>query len=63
MFRRSSQGIDRKADRSFLREWIWWGIKAQTHASLTAMRGMLRYAALTGDTTLIPKGRDTLEIV
>ena len=31
------------------------GIKAQTHASLTAMRGMLRYAALTGDTTLIPK--------
>lgn len=31
------------------------GIKAQTHASLTAMRGMLRYAGLTGDTTLLPE--------
>ncbi|HJB84507.1 MAG TPA: glycoside hydrolase family 127 protein [Candidatus Alistipes merdigallinarum] len=31
------------------------GIKAQTHASLTAMRGMLRYASLTGDTTLVPE--------
>ena len=31
------------------------GIRAQTHASLTALRGMLRYAALTGDTTLIPR--------
>lgn len=30
-------------------------IKAQTHATLTAMRGLLRYASLTGDTTLLPE--------
>ena len=30
-------------------------IKAQTHASLTALRGLLRYADITGDTTLIPE--------
>ncbi|MDD3108554.1 MAG: glycoside hydrolase family 127 protein [Alistipes sp.] len=30
-------------------------IKAQTHASLTALRGMLRWATLSGDTTLIPE--------
>lgn len=29
------------------------GIKAQTHASLTAMRGLLRYAAITGDKSLV----------
>lgn len=29
------------------------GIKAQTHASLTAVRGLLRYAAITGCDTLI----------
>jgi mannose-6-phosphate isomerase-like protein (cupin superfamily) len=28
-------------------------IKAQTHASLTGMRGLIRYAEITGDTTLI----------
>ena len=29
------------------------GIKAQTHASLTAVRGLLRYAEITGNDTLI----------
>ena len=29
------------------------GIKAQTHASLTAMRGLLRYYGITGDTSLV----------
>ncbi len=30
-------------------------IKAQTHASLTALRGMIRYADITGDDSLIPE--------
>ena len=30
-------------------------IKAQTHASLTALRGLLRYTEITGDETLIPE--------
>lgn len=29
------------------------GIKAQTHASLTALRGLIRYAGITGNDTLI----------
>ena len=31
------------------------GIEAQTHASLTALRGLLRYAEITADPTLIPE--------
>ena len=31
------------------------GVRAQTHASLTALRGILRYAAITGDYSLIPE--------
>ena len=31
------------------------GVRAQTHASLTALRGMLRYADITGDDSLIPE--------
>lgn len=30
-------------------------IKAQTHASLTALRGLLRYSDITGDSTLLPE--------
>ncbi len=30
-------------------------IKAQTHASLTALRGMIRYADITGDNSLLPE--------
>lgn len=31
------------------------GVRAQTHASLTALRGILRYADITGDDSLIPE--------
>lgn len=31
------------------------GIKAQTHASLTALRGLLRYGEITGDDSLLPE--------
>lgn len=31
------------------------GVRAQTHASLTALRGLLRYAAITGDYSLLPE--------
>ena len=33
------------------------GIRAQTHASLTACRGLIRYAEITGDETLVEEAR------
>ena len=34
------------------------GIKAQTHASLTALRGIMRYMDITGDRSLLPAVRE-----
>ncbi|MBN1513385.1 MAG: glycoside hydrolase family 127 protein [Phycisphaerae bacterium] len=37
-------------------------VKAQTHATLTGARGLLRYYALTGDTALLKKAQDIFAI-
>lgn len=38
------------------------GIRAQTHASLTACRGLIRYAEITGDESLIPEAQKRWEL-
>ena len=38
------------------------GIRAQTHASLTACRGLIRYAEITGDESLIPEVQKRWEL-
>jgi len=38
------------------------GIKAQTHATLSALRGLIKYAGITGDTTLLDAVRERWDL-